>query len=159
MSKTQSAANTKVAIASGAPATYDAAGFAAQAWKNMGKVKNVAEFGKQFDIITNNYLSQRGAEKKKANWNGGQLNMELDLLDGDLGQELAYDALDSDDDYSFRVTLQNGTVYYLRCLVTAFRVMTGSSSDMVRGNLSTEVNPIFTAAGDEVASIKVPAAP
>lgn len=152
---TQSAADTTVHIANGAPATWDVTGFAAQTWLNVGKIKNLGEFGKQFEVISNNYLSQRGTEKRKGTWNAGQLSMEVDL-NGDTGQDMCETALDTDADFSFKVTLQNGDKYYVRGLVTGFRTMTGGPNDMVRGSLQIELNPIFTTT-DEVAAIKDPA--
>lgn len=151
---TISAAGTTVAIASGAPATYDAAGFAAQTFLNIGKIKTGPEFGKTFEVISNNYLSQRGTEKRKGTWNGGQLSLEVDSNQDDTGQALAETAVDDDADYSFRVTLQDGTVYYLRGLVVSFPLMTGSPNDMVRYMLTVELNPIFDG-DDEYSSIKV----
>lgn len=151
---TQSAAGLTLAIASGAPTTWDALGFAAQTHKLIGKVKNLGEFGKQFEIISNNYLTQRGTEKRKGTWNAGQLTVELDIKAGDAGQTLCETALDDDADYTFRVVFQGGATHYLRGLVTSFRVQSGGPNEMVRGSLQIELNPFVTTAGDEVASLK-----
>jgi len=153
---TQSAAGTTIAIATGAPATFDIAGFEAQTWLNIGKVKNLGDFGKTFEVISNNYLTQRGTEKRKGTFNAGTLSMEVDSNPGDTGQAMCETALDTDADYSFRVTLQNGDIYYLRGQVTGYPLMTGGPNDMVRHQLNVELNPIFDD-GDEFAAIKDPA--
>lgn len=151
---TQSVAGTVVSIASGNPATYDSTGFAAQTWKAIGKLKNLGEFGKQFDLITNQYLSQRGVEKRKGTWNAGQLSLEVNF-DSDQGQDLCQTALDSDADFSFKVMLQSGTIFYLRGLVTSFRMKGGGPNDMFAATIQVELNPIINAAGAEFAAIKV----
>lgn len=154
--KTHSSAGTTFAIASGAPATWDEAGFEAQTFKDIGKIKNGGEFGKKFQLITNQYLSQRGEEKRKGTWNAGSLSLQVNLNGGE-GQALAEAALDSDDDYSFRVVLQSGKTFYCRGIVTGFPTNVGAANDMTGSTITIELNPIFTAGGDEVAAIVVPA--
>lgn len=154
--RTTSSAGTTFALATGAPATFDGVGFAAQTFKPIGKIKNGGEFGKQFEIIKNNYLSQRGTEKRKGTFDAGAINLEVDLY-GDDGQLLCETALDSDADYSVLITLQNGDKHYLRGLVTSFRTKVGGPNDMTGATIAIELNPIFLAGGTEVASVKVPA--
>lgn len=154
--KTFSSAGTTFSIASGAPATFDAAGFAAQTFDVIGKVKNGGEFGKQFEVISNNYLSQRGTEKRKGTWNAGTLSLTVDV-NGDDGQVACETALDSDADYTFRVVLKNGDTHYMRGIVTGFRMTIGGPNDMTSAAIGLELNPVFLAGGIEVASVKVPA--
>lgn len=154
--KTFSSAGTTFSIASGVPATFDATGFAAQTFEVIGKVKNGGEFGKQFEVISNNYLSQRGTEKKKGTWNAGTLSLTVDV-NGDDGQLACETALDSDADYTFRVVLKNGDTHYMRGIVTGFRVTIGGPNDMTSAAIGLELNPVFLAGGTEVASVKVPA--
>ena len=153
---TFSSAGTTFSIASGAPATFDAVGFAAQTFDVIGKVKNGGEFGKQFEIISNNYLSQRGTEKRKGTFNAGTLSLTVDV-NGDEGQQACETALDSDADFTFRVVLKNGVTHYMRGIVTGFRITVGGPNDMTGAAIGLELNPIFLTGGVEVASVKVPA--
>ena len=150
---TRAAAGTKFSIASGAPATYDAAGFAAQTYKNIGRIQNGGEFDKQFEIITANFLDRRGTLKRKGTWDAGDLSLEVALAT-DEGQTLCETAMDSDDDYSIKVSLSNGVVYYLRGIVTAFRTRVGGPNDLLTATITIGLNPI-PATGGDVAGIKV----
>lgn len=151
--RTKSSAGTRFAMAIGEPATYDEDGFKAQTYKNIGKIKNGGEIGETFEVIKNQYLSQRGAEKRKGTFDAGQLTLELDRID-DEGQALAKQALRSDDDFSVRITLQDGSGFYLRGIVTKFVDKVGGPNDMYSGTLTVDLNPIFLADGAEVAAIE-----
>ena len=151
---TQSSARTKLAIATGAPDTFDAAGFAAQTYLNVGKLKNLGAFGKQFTLITSEYLSQAGKEKRKGTYDAGSLPITLDL-NGDTGQAALEAANDSDADYSFRITFQDGTIYYVRGMVTEFMKNVGGPNQMLEGTAKLELQTFF-AGEEELASIKVP---
>lgn len=152
--KTHSSAGTKFRIASGAPATWDQAGFSAQVFHDIGKIKNGGEFGKKFQLITNQYLSQRGEEKRKGTWNGGALALQVDIAKGNAGQDMCQEALDDDDDYTFEVVLQNGRTFWARGLVTSFPTNVGGANDMTSSTITVEINPIFLATGDEVAALE-----
>lgn len=152
--KTHSSAGTTFSIASGDPATWDQIGFEAQAFNVIGKIKNGGEFGKKFQLISNQYLSQRGEEKSKGTWNAGSLSLQVNILAGSVGQDMCMTALDSDADYTFRVVLQNGRTFYLRGLVTGFPINVGGANDMTGSTITVELNPIFLASGDEVAGLE-----
>lgn len=151
---TFSSSGTTFSIATGAPATFDAVGLAAQTFVAIGKVKNGGEFGKQFEIISSNYLSQRGTEKRKGTFNAGTLSLTVDV-NNDLGQIACETALDSDADFTFKVVLKNGDTHYMRGIVTSFRVTIGGPNDMTSASIGLDLNPIFLAGGIEVASVKV----
>lgn len=151
--ETSSAAGTTISIVSGNPATYDATGFAALVWVPVGKIKNAGEFGKTFQLITNNYLSQRGDEKRKGTFNAGQLNLDVDIKT-DAGQASCESALDSDDDYNFKIEFKTGLIYYVRGQVTSFSKKIGGANDMLAAAIGIELNPFF-ASGVELAAVKV----
>ncbi|MFI8616485.1 hypothetical protein ACIGHN_13370 [Acidovorax sp. NPDC077693] len=153
--KTHSSAGTTIGIASGVPATWDQAGFTAQAPDKIGKIKNGGEFGKKFQLITSQYLSQRGEEKRKGTFNAGTLSLQVDLLKGSAGQDRCEEALDSDDDYTFEIVLQNGRTFWVRGQVTSFPINLGGANDMTSSTITVELNPIFLANGDEVAALEM----
>ena len=153
--KTHSSAGPTFSTASGDPATWDEAGFEAQTYNVIGKIKNGGGFGKKFQLITNQYLSQRGEEKRKGTFNAGSISLQVDILKGSAGQDMCAPALDVDADYSFRAVLQNGRTFYLRGLVTGFPVNVGGANDMTSSTITIELNPIFLASGDEVAALEV----
>lgn len=151
---TTSAAGTTIGIASGDPATFDGAGFAALSFDLIGKIKNAGEFGKTFELIRNNYLSQRGTEKRKGTFDAGNLTIEVDIKT-DAGQEACEAALESDLDHNFEIKFKTGVTYYVRGQVTQFTKRIGGPNDMLSATIGLELNPFFNAAGDELASIKV----
>ncbi|MBV7427277.1 MULTISPECIES: hypothetical protein [unclassified Acidovorax] len=152
--QTHSSAGTTIGIAAGAPATWDNAGFDAQVFAKIGKIKNAGEFGKKFQLITSQYLDQRGEGKRKGTFNAGTLSLQVDILKGNAGQDLCQEALDSDDDYSFEVVLQNGRTFWVRGQVTSFPINLGGANDMTSSTITVELNPILLAAGGEVAALE-----
>ena len=151
---TQSNAGVQFAIATGAPATYNAAGFAEQTFATIGEVKTGGDFGKTFQVITSQVLSRRGTTKKKGTFDAGSLNLQLEIDPSDAGQDAAEAAVDSDADYSIKITLQDGTVYYLRGLVSEFVTTVGGPNDMLAGRIKVDLQSFENATGDEVAAIK-----
>lgn len=152
--ETSSAAGTKISIVGGNPATFDATGFGALNWLPVGKIKNAGEFGKTFELISSNYLSQRGTEKRKGTFNAGTLSIEVDIKT-DTGQAACETALDSDDDYNFKIEFKTGLIYYVRGQVTSFSKRIGGPNDMLAATIGIELNPFFNAGGDELAAVKV----
>jgi hypothetical protein len=151
---TQSNAGVQFALSAAAPATFNPAGFAALTWATVGEVKTGGDFGKKFQVITSQVLSRRGTTKKKGTFDAGVLDLSIEIDDSDAGQILAETAVDSDDDYSVRITLQDGTHFYLRGLVTEFPITVGGPNDMLMGKIKIDLQAFHNATGDEVAAIK-----
>jgi hypothetical protein len=155
---TSSAAGTTIGIASGDPATFDAAGFSALTYANIGKIKNAGDIGKAFEVISNNYLSQRGTEKRKGTFNAGKLSIEVDIKT-DPGQEACEAALESDDDFNFQIKFKTGLTHYVRGQVISFTKHIGGPNDMLSATLGVELNSFFNGE-TELSSIRVlPVAP
>lgn len=155
--KTESSAGTTIGISSGVPQAITAEGLAQLEYLPIGKIKNAGEFGKQFQLITSQYLTERGEGKRKGTWNAGQLPLQVDRI-STAGQEKAEEALDSDADYFFRIKLQSGKTFYVMGLVTAFRTSIGGPNENVSGTIQVELNPMTLGDGSQVAAIAVPAA-
>uniref|UniRef100_A0A1A7GE56 Phage tail protein n=1 Tax=biofilter metagenome TaxID=1070537 RepID=A0A1A7GE56_9ZZZZ len=151
---TTAAAGTRFGIVGGVPATFDAAGFSALIFIDIGKIKNGGEIGKQFEIIRNNYLSQRGTEKRKGTFDAGSLTLEVDVKT-DAGQAMCETALESDDDYNFQIKFKTGLTYYVRGLVTGFKKKVGGPNDMFAATITVELNPFVDEADVEQAALKV----
>lgn len=137
----QTASGVTLGISSSAPATHDVAGFDALTFINVGEVTNVGEFGKEFAAVTHNPLGSRGTKKGKGSYNNGTLNPSLALDPDDAGQQLMETALNSDADYYFAVTLQDGTVFYLVGLVMAFKPNIGGVDDVVTATTTIDLQP------------------
>jgi len=149
---TTTASGTFIGIATGDPATFDETGFSALTYQSIGKITNAGEFGKTFELITNKYLSQRGQEKRKGTFNAGKLDLTVDIK-GEAGQAACEAALESDDDFNFKITFKNGVVYYVRGQVTSFTKKIGGPDNMIAATIGIELNPFFDG-DDELASVK-----
>lgn len=137
----QSSAGTTVAISAALPATNDAAGFAAvTGWAVIGEVSQVGDFGKKYNAITFNDLGTRRVRKLKGSYDPGSLPLDLAKDMDNAGQDLLRTARDSDDDHSFRVTYQDGSIDYFKGLVMDFITKIGGSDNVVGGSAEIAVN-------------------
>lgn len=133
-------AGSTIALSAGSPATFDSPGFGALTFTAIGEVTNIdGNFGRTYNVVTHNPLSTRGTVKKKGSFNSGSLTIQLALDNDNAGQTLAQAALASDNAYAFKVTLQNGDIYYFQGLVTAFPVTVGSVDAITAGSITVEI--------------------
>lgn len=105
-------AGTTVSIGA-APATYDAAGFAAVTFTAIGDVTDLGSFGNKFNKVTHMPLADRGVVKRKGSYDPGTIQLKMaKARTSDAGQTALVAAAASDNSYSFKVVLQNGKIFY-----------------------------------------------
>ena len=137
----QTAAGAELAIAAaGTPATFDEAGYSALTYTIVGEITNIGEFGKEFALVTHQPLATRGVKKGKGSFNNGTLSPVAALDSDDAGQDAILLAAESDSSYAFRVTLQDGTAYYVMGKVMSVRTSVGSVDDVVTISPTIEVD-------------------
>lgn len=148
----QTAAGATLAIATtaGAPATIDQAGYAAKTYTVVGEITNIGEFGREYALVTHQPLATRGVKKGKGSFNNGTLNPALAYDRDDPGQVLMEQALDSDASWAFRITLQDGTAFYLMGKVMSFKPNVGGVDDVVTATPTIEVD------SDDIVSVDAP---
>ena len=132
-------AGTTIGIVAGAPATYDVAGYTALIFVNIGEITNAGEFGRVYQLITHNPLATRGTQKYKGSFNEGAMNLNLALSSDDAGQVLAKTALDSDEDYSFKVSMPGGDDYYFRAKVMSFPIGINDVNSLTTATIQLEI--------------------
>ncbi|MCU6454352.1 hypothetical protein LPN01_09695 [Sphingomonas sp. A2-49] len=135
------AAGSKLAISAAAPATADAAGYAALAYTSVGQVEQLGPFGATFEVV--NFQPLDGPlQKYKGPSNSGALSPSLAHDDADAGQTLLRTAADDKTSklYSFRVTLPNGTLRYFGGRVFGYPETVGAANSMVMANPSIEIS-------------------
>lgn len=137
---TQTSAGTLVKVSVAAPATHDAAGFAALTFTNVGEIDNVGEFGKKFETVQHKSLANRAMQKRKGSYDAGSLPLSVALDNDDAGQILMQAAADSDASYSYLVQLQNGDKYYFRAQCMSWMVGVGSADSMVKATAQLEID-------------------
>ena len=79
-------------------------------WLEIGEVTNFSEFGRVYQLITHQSVNERGDRKFKGSYNDGDITLQLGRDPSDTGQAAAIAARDSDDDYWFKVTLNDDSV-------------------------------------------------
>lgn len=124
-------AGTTIGIVLAPPATFDTVGYAALTFVNIGEVTDIPDFGREFEIITHKPISSRGTVKKKGGFNEGSLDLKLGLNSDDAGTILLKAAALSDADYSFKVALPTGDVFYFRAICASFKVAVGNSGSII----------------------------
>lgn len=135
----RTSAGTTIGITSMAPATFNVTGYDALTFTAIGEVTDLSEFGKEFALVTHNPVGSRGTQKFKGSFNEGTMNLQLGLDTDDAGQVLAKAAALSDLDYYFKVTTQNGDIYYFAGKVMMFKVVIGSVDQITSANMTIEL--------------------
>tara|TARA_R110000850_G_scaffold275207_1_gene414168 strand:+ start:34580 stop:35023 length:444 start_codon:yes stop_codon:yes gene_type:complete len=125
-------AGTSIGISAALPATYDAAGFGALTFTDIGEISSApGSGGKTFEDVTYTVLSKRATIHLKGTSDQAEETMEIVVDRDDPGQVLLAEALDSDNEYSFEVTYNNGEIDYFQALVMG-NAGAGGDSNTVR---------------------------
>lgn len=133
-------AGTTIAISASLPATYDAAGFAALTYTPIGEITDAGEYGKEYNLVTHNPLADRKTYKRKGSYNNGSMTLQMGRVPDDAGQVLLLAAQDSNASYSFKITLQDGTVNYFTGQVMSYRTSIGSVDQITSASVTVEVD-------------------
>lgn len=137
----QTAAGSSIAISTTAfTGTIDAAGFGAKTYQPIAEVTTIPAFGKTYKVIEHNPLSTRYTKKLKGSYNNGSVTLDYALDTADAGQSLLFTAVDSDSSYAYRVTMQNGTIYYFSAQATSSPIEVGSVDSIVKGTTVLELD-------------------
>lgn len=129
----QTAAGSKLFISADAPATWDAAGFAALTWVEVDLVSDLGEgFSKNFNEVTFNPLGERETRRLKGSYDMGTSNVTYGFNRNDPGQILMNEAAGSDDLYSFKVVLQDSYTIYCQGLVMGDPINIGTIDNVVQ---------------------------
>ena len=139
MSNAFTSAGTTIGVTSDTAASYDATGFGALSFDLIGEVTDLGEFGREYSAVTHNPLGDRRTVKRKGSYNDGTVAMTVARVPGDAGQTVLQTALDSDDNYSFNVTLQDGTELYFEAQVMSYTTNVGSVDQITTASVSLEI--------------------
>jgi hypothetical protein len=135
----RTSAGSTIAISASQPATYDQAGYAALSYFDIGEVTDLGEFGRDYALVTHNPIATRATVKRKGSFNEGTMDMKVGLDTDDSGQIVAKAASESDNDYSFKVTLQSGDVYYFQAQVMSYKINVGSVDNITSASIKLEL--------------------
>jgi hypothetical protein len=111
----QASAGAALAISAASPATFDAAGYAALTYVEIGNIEKIGTIGAQYAKIE--FQPLKGAKQKlKGSADYGSLQPSLAHDDADAGQTLlrTSSADETNKLYSYQVTYQNGAKRYFQ---------------------------------------------
>lgn len=134
-------AGTTISISAGVPATYDAAGFEALTFTEIGEITTAPPSGgKTFEDVSWNTLSDRATKHAKGTYD--QPEISLTVIDDrtDAGQTLGKAALESDDEYAFKVEYNNGEIDYFQALVIGYAGEGGDANALRQSTLTMRRN-------------------
>lgn len=139
-SKAFTSAGTKLSVSANAPATYDATGFAALTFTEVGEVTNMGAFGKTYNLVTHNPLGDRKTVKRKGSYNEGELALQMARVPSDAGQTILTAGLVSDSSYSFKVVLQDLTTLYFSAQIMSYTTNVGSVDQITQADVSVQID-------------------
>ena len=135
----RTSAGSTLQISAANPATFDSTGYAALTYTGVGEITNMGDFGRVYNVVKHNPLSTRSTNKRKGSYDPGSLDLKLGLDTDDAGQILMKAASQSDNNYSFLLTTQNGDKYYFQGQVTSFKVSVGGVDDITSASCQLEI--------------------
>jgi len=142
-----SSAGSTLAITASLPAAVTATGFGALTFTDVGEIVNMGEFGAEYETVTHTPLSDSVVYKFKGAVNYGALELSMGRVVDDAGQVVLLEALDSSSDYSFEVTLADGSIAYFRGKVMSYRTGLGENNSITSASTRIEItSPIITVA-------------
>jgi hypothetical protein len=119
----------------------------------LGLIENFGEFGKQFDLVTFQAVSDGRTYKLKGGYNDGQMTIVVGQDLSDSGQAAMKTAAEASNQntYPFKMTITGADAsfdtYYFGAKAMYWRVNIGAVNNAIRATLMLEVNtPIFVGA-------------
>ena len=145
MSNVQTTAGTTFAVVADSPATYDAAGFLALTWVDVGEVTNMGDIGPEFTLVTYDAIGERITKKLKGQVDMGSQSVELgrDILDA--GQVVLKTAVTIgggtiDTTHSFRITYKDGSIEYYTGLPLSYSTSLGDANQVTAASVAIEID-------------------
>ena len=123
-----------------APASYDAAGYAALTYAEVGEITDLGTLASEYAITEHNPIGDRNLQKLKGTRDNGSQDLTLGFDSVDAGQIVMQSALLSDSNYHFKILLKSGDIIYYSGLVTSFSYVFGAADDVVGAESSIAIN-------------------
>lgn len=139
-----SSVGTLISVADAAPATYDAAGFAALTYALVGEASEVPAFGAEAALATHTPLASGVVNKRRGSVNYGSLTIPMALSDSDTGQNVlrvaGLAAPGTDAQVSVKVTLPNADIQYYTAQVMSFKTNIGNADAIAMAEVTLELD-------------------
>ena len=109
-----------LSVSAATPATFDADGYVALTWTEVGEASEIPEFGAAYSAVMFTSLKTGIENKFHGALNYGSITIPLGYDSTDAGQIILLAALASKDEISFRETRSDGTIRYIMGKVMSF---------------------------------------
>ena len=109
-----------LSVSAATPATFDADGYSALTWTEVGEASEIPEFGAAYSAVMFTSLKTGIENKFHGALNYGSITIPLGYDSTDAGQIILLAALASKDEISFRETRSDGTIRYIMGKVMSF---------------------------------------
>ena len=109
-----------MSVSAATPADFDAAGYVALTFTDVGEVSEIPEFGASHTPVTFTPLKTGIVNKFHGELNYGSITIPLGYDSADPGQIILLAALESKSAISFRETRSDGTIRYIMGKVMSF---------------------------------------
>jgi len=109
-----------LSVSAATPADFDAAGYVALTFTDVGEVSEIPEFGASHTPVTFTPLKTGIVNKFHGELNYGSITIPIGYDSADAGQIILDAALRSKDAISFRETRSDGTIRYIMGKVMSF---------------------------------------
>lgn len=130
----QTIAGASLKISATLPVTEDAAGFAVPVYTTIGEVTEMSSVGKAFDSVEHRPIGDRKKYVLKGGYSNGEMQLKMarmTAVTSDAGQVILKAASDSDANYSFKVTFQDGSDFYFVAKAMDFVTDLGSLNSIL----------------------------
>ena len=128
-------------ISIGLPAASDTlAAFQAVSYTVISEITDLSQFGKVYNQVTHNPLSTRQTIKRKGSYDNGTISLQMAYAPSDAGQTMLTTAVNSDDSYSYRVMLQDGTTFYFSAQAMSRPIEVGGVDSITSSTCDLEVD-------------------
>lgn len=144
----QTAAGSKIYIGTTTPASTQE-DYEEDSFTEIGEVESIGEFGDQANEITFTSLNDRRVRKFKGSFNAGTIQMVVGRDPSNAGQADIVEAMASDEDFNFKVTLNDApdsganpapTTFYFRGKVMSYTANIGDAENVVRSSIAIGIN-------------------
>lgn len=136
----ETVAGTLVKFSASTPATYDAAGFNALVFTEIGELTDLPTYGKKYNVVKHNSVRRRNTVKRRGSYDNGAMSLKVGRVPTDAGQILAKTANDSDDSISVSITYPSGEKHYFTAQMTAFMIENGTVDNIQKATIDIELD-------------------
>lgn len=137
----QTTAGAKLYISPNLPVTEDASGYGAVT--GFVEVTEITDFGdlvQEYTTVEHTVVGTRKTVTLKGTKAPVSFGPQIGKITTDAGQDMLKDAYESDDNYSFKITLKDGTTFYNYGLVINNPLTLGDANTVTGGTLSIIFN-------------------